>query len=182
MFQASPPRLFDIIVDTGGSKIEIRVNNSDVVLDLRSRRIHIDELDEMVQSDWERWTRFQKRRAKNSPWFRTHIEVYDPKNLSFPSGQIIGGQADWLSPTQALPTEAHNEELRASTLCGVKDYANSYLKDSEGYIYILNLQRLTTHLSGTKWVVENGFANVIPGVTVGWGFGCLIAREAVSLP
>jgi hypothetical protein len=61
MFQAAPPQLFDIQVDARGTKIKIRVSKSEVVLDIRTRRIAIDALTDMLHNDWKRWLKFRDR-------------------------------------------------------------------------------------------------------------------------
>ena len=53
MFQAAPPHLFDIDVNTGGTKIHIRVTKSDVVLDISTKKFTLDALTELLHEDLE---------------------------------------------------------------------------------------------------------------------------------
>jgi hypothetical protein len=176
MFQAVPPQLFDIAVDTGGTKIQIRVSRSDVVLDIRTKRFTIEELTELLHADWARWIRFRDRSSESNPNFRTHQEIHKPIGPALVSSRILGGQPDRTSPVSILPTEAESTEYRDSTINDVLAHAN-YLKGADEYVYVLNVQNLVTYQSGVKWEVRDGFCQTNPsGAFAGWGFGCVMLK------
>ena len=106
MFQASPPQLFDIQVDPGGSKIKIWVAKSDLILDIRSRPMKLDDLEKKVDEDFQAWIKFLDASAKKNSRFRTNLELYDPNDPLHPFGKNVGGQTDILSGGHLLPTQA----------------------------------------------------------------------------
>jgi hypothetical protein len=171
MFLATPPLLYDIHVDTGGTKIKIKLSKSDVVLDLWSKRLTLEQLEKALREDWERWRRFRDERAKKNPSFRTYQEFYDAKDPS-PQVRFMGGQPDLLSADSVLPSESEGEQYRDSVIQATMEYASSYLMQDGGYINILDCKNLVTHERGLKQEVRNGVA-VGP---FGWGFGCSILR------
>jgi hypothetical protein len=176
MFSATPPQLFDIHVDPGGSRIKIRVARSDVVLDLRSTRITVDKLDEMLREDWGRWVKFRNMSAKSRSTFRTWQEVYVPSIPQFSSPKILGAHPYAMkSPEAVVPSEAESEVYRDSVVEGVMRYANSYLKDKNNSIKLLNLQALVTHDSGRKYQVHDAPAVGFSAGGLGLGFGTIIA-------
>ena len=176
MFQAAPPHLFDIDVDTGGTRIRIRVTSSDVVLDIRTKKYTIEELTELLHADWTRWIRFRDRWSESSPNFRTHQVIEERIGPVLRRRRILGGQPDPASPVPILPTEEQSTEYRDSTIKSVLAHAN-YLKSADGYVCVLNVQNLVTYQSGVKWEVRDGFSQTDPtGDFTGWGFGSMMLK------
>ena len=174
MFQAAPPHLFDIDVNTGGTKIRIRVSRSDVLLDIRTKKFTIEALTELLHTDWERWLMFRNERSRSSPTFLTYQAVDEPIGATLRRTRIIGGQPDPTLGAPTLPTEAESKEYRDYTIKGVLAHAN-HLKDANGDVYILNVQNLLTYRSGLKWEVRDGFSLTnSAGGYAGWGFGCMM--------
>jgi hypothetical protein len=163
LFRASPPKLFDIHVDTGGTKIKIKVSRSDVILNLWSTRVTLDQLEGWAQEDWDQWRSHRDRRARENPVFRTWQEVYLPDDTLHPYGRFLGG-AGFFSPTAVLPSESQSEEYRRITFEGIRNYANTYLIDDEGKVPVLDYRNLVTYLGNRKLQVRNG----IDWGGVGW--------------
>jgi hypothetical protein len=178
MFRATPPRLFDIHVDPGGTKIKIKVSKSEVILDLWSTRVTIDQLDRMARQDWERWRSHRDRLSSENPAFRTYQHVYSPDDISHPYGRRLGG-ADLASPIGILPSESQGEEYRDGAIEGIMKYARAYLLDEEGKVPVLDYRNLVTYFGHSyfghyKFQVQKG----IDLGGAGWGgFGCLIVRK-----
>ena len=176
-FTAEPHKLHDVAVDPGGTKLKVRVKKTDAILDLWCRRIKSDELEEMLQDDWEHWEKFKTARKKTDPIFRTWQEVCVNPHDPNPDIRIIGGQPNpFLPPT--LPSEGESTEYRDWVIHGVLDHASRKLKDEEDYISVIDCRKLLTYLPEGICKVENGFVSAGMGI----GFGCYMAGHHLIPP
>jgi len=176
MFQASPPDLFDIDVNAGGTRAKIKVSKSEVILDLCLRRVTIEELEKMMREDWKRWLEFRNERSKGNPLFRTYQAVYE-RELS-PSPRLLGGQPNLFSPTAVLPSETDSLEYLDSTANFVKQFAIRHLIQDDGFINVLDCDRFLTYVNNHKCEANSGVSNGMFGL----GFGCILARKGVGTP
>jgi hypothetical protein len=174
VFQASPPQLYDVQVDPGGTKLKIKIRKSDLILDLWSTRIKFDQLYNWLQDDWNSWLRFRSRAVKSNPNFRTSIEAYTAEN---PWVRVMGGNNNLHLPI-IVPTESQDNEFRNNVIEAVKTYAASYLRDDDDFISILDCRRLLTHLPQGMCEVKNGFCYGWQGI----GFGSIILRAGPDRP
>ena len=175
MFQATPPRLFDIEVNPGGTKIKVRVKRSEVILDLWSKGIGLDNLDTLMQEDWKRWRRFRDQSAKLNPSFRTQQEVCIPRDPLHPDvseARVLGGQLDLSSLNHSLPSDNESGQYRDITMEAVRNYALSYLRNDNDQIHLLDCRRLVTYMSNVKCEINRGIAVG----QFGLGFGAVIVR------
>ena len=75
-FEAFPPRLFDIIVNPGGTKLKIKHTKSELVLDLWTSRVTLAEFDRLVTSDYmASKERLKRLNAKNPQSCPTHTRT-----------------------------------------------------------------------------------------------------------
>ena len=171
-FEATPPRLYDIQVDTGGTKIKIKVKKSEVVLDLWSSRVTLETLEEMLVQDWKAWIIQRDRMIKENPNFRTWQEfadTSDPKNiLAYVNNPKPG---PW--PQQSIPEASQKDHLE-KVLEGVKTSALKYSLDDDGRIMVLNFNHLVTFDDNRKIEIRNG----VDIAGSGQGFGCVMLGNA----
>ena len=175
MFRATPPSLFDIAVNTGGTKVTIKVSKSQVILDLSLKRVTIEQLDMMIQEDWERWLRFRNEQSKGSPLFRTSQEVYVPEVSSHP--RFLGGQPALFSPEAVLPSETESLEYKEIVRNSIKKFANAQLLQEDEHINVMDCVQLVTYMNNLKCEIRHG---VSIGM-LGTGFGCVLARKGVDM-
>jgi hypothetical protein len=172
VFEAVPSRLYDLRVDTAGTKIKIQIRRNDTVLDIHSYRLTEGQLIEMVDKDWSDWREFARRREAIDPAFRHSLPYSQPKDPNILPFEMANDPRVFLnSPTGPMrPSEISEgvyEIYKGRVYNDIMKYARFKCLDDEGKIAILDYRKIITHHLGKQVTAGQGID--IGGQGIGFG-------------
>lgn len=132
MFEADPSRLYDLEINTSGTKLKFWLSQRNIGLDLSFKRVPMHELSTILEAD--------RLRAEKEFDRRLPAEVRDM--------------------IRDLPEEIREARFpKDLTGTFVKSWASSNCLDDEQRIPLLNFDNLTLHDGGRRIAIRNGIAS-----------------------
>jgi hypothetical protein len=151
MFSSRSDLLYDLSVDTGATKIKIRVRKKDVVLDMESRRITQDEFDHLLEEDYDRAIDHILKTTANTPGTFPVFRDYKMGSLAPLESNQSGAPERWRDKGTGEDVESREHLIEF-----IRAWALHYCLDDEGIIPLLDVRNLRTYIGESLLEVRNG--------------------------
>jgi hypothetical protein len=173
MIIADPAGFDNLTVNASGTKIKAWVTGQDVVLELETSRLDLEQLGSILEDDWRRYRSFVDKQSRENPRFRDFAYIPGQRDATgirtmrtLIDVNYVGEQ---ISPAESI--EAHREYVISS----VKRLAVSGYFEDDG-IPFLNVRQFKT-------ASPAGPISITGGVNIGQmgqGFSCIFAGTGLA--
>jgi hypothetical protein len=171
---ADPSGFDNLTINASGTKMKARVTGEDIVLELETSRLTLDELDLILETDWQRYCSFVEERSRKNPNFLAVNRVLDHQSIK--GTQYLVNIGEPLSKEKRIPTAADLEEYREYVISGIRRVARSNYFEGDG-VPFLNIRKFKT-------TSQVGLISIDCGLKIGNlgnGFGCAFAGTGIAL-